>query len=115
MIIRGQSLEPIDFGGLNILDYTAETGFGISLASIDVPPGAKHPRCRSTRSDKYYLVTRGCVRFVVGDETTELAKGDFCFVEQGITFSYENVSSSPVSLVLVHLPPFELSAEVFVD
>lgn len=115
MLIRKSSLEPIDFDGLSIFDYTANADLGSSLATIDVPPGGRHPRAWSRRSDKYYFVTNGRVRFTIDDETSELTKGDFCFVRQGVVFSYENVSSEPAGLILVHTPAFELSAEVFVE
>jgi mannose-6-phosphate isomerase-like protein (cupin superfamily) len=60
-------------------------------------------------------VTQGQVQFTVDDETSELTKGDFCFVRQGLVFSYMNVSNEPAGLIVVHTPEFELSAEVFVD
>lgn len=115
MITRRNSLEPIDFDGLRILDYTANANLDCSLATIDVPPGGRHPKAWSRRSGKYYLVTDGRVQFTVDDEIAELAKGDFCFIRQGTVFSYANVSSEPAALVLVHAPAFEMSAEVFVD
>lgn len=115
MLVRRNSLEPINFDGLSIFDYTANMELGSSLASIAVPPGGRHPRAWSRRSDKYYFVTEGRVQFTVDYKTEELAEGDFCFVRQGLVFSYENVTNRPASLILVHTPMFDLSAEVFVD
>jgi mannose-6-phosphate isomerase-like protein (cupin superfamily) len=105
----------MDFGGLSILDYTADADLGSSLATIDVPPGASHAKAWSRNSDKYYFVIHGGVRFMVGDEITDLAAGDFCFVRRGTVFSYENVNGEAAGLLLVHTPAFELAAEVFVD
>jgi mannose-6-phosphate isomerase-like protein (cupin superfamily) len=115
MIVRGSALQPIDFDGLSILDYTADAGLGSSLATIDVPPGGSHAKAWSRKSDKFYFVTRGQVRFRVGDEITDLATGDFCLVRRGTVFSYENVSRESAVLILVHTPAFDLAAEVFVD
>jgi mannose-6-phosphate isomerase-like protein (cupin superfamily) len=115
VFVRKDSLEPIDFDGLSIFDYTANAELGSSLATIDVPPGGGHPKAWCRRSDKYYFVTDGRVQFTVDDGISDLTKGDFCFVRRGIVFSYENVSNEPAGLILVHTPAFELSAEVFVD
>lgn len=115
MIVRNGGLKPIDFDGLRIFDYTVDTALTSSLARIDIPPGVRHPRAWSQRSDKYYLVTDGRLQFKVDDEIVDLEKGDFCFVKQGTVFGYENVTAEPAALVLFHTPGFELSAEVFVD
>jgi len=115
MIIRRSALQRIDFDGLGIFDYTSDANLRSSLATIDVPPGGRHGKAWSRKSDKYYFVTHGRVRFTVGDEVTDLAEGDFCFVRQGTVFGYDNTTAEPAGLLLVHTPAFELSAEVFVD
>lgn len=113
MLIRQRTLEPIDFGGLRIFDYTGEAELGSSLALIEVPSGAAHEEAWSRRSDKYYLVVSGEIQFSLRDEEFSLGPKDFCFVEQGNRFAYRNESSSPATLVLVHTPSFDLESEVF--
>ena len=113
MIVRQNSLEPIAFGGLRIFDYTAQANLGSSMALIEVPPGAVHEQAWSRRSDKYYLVVSGAIRFSLQDREFSLGPGDFCFVEQGQRFAYRNEGSAPATLVLVHSPSFELESEVF--
>lgn len=113
MIVKRDSLTPIDFGGLRIFDYTAERGLGSSLAVIEVPPAVRHAEAFSKRSDKYYLVTEGQIRFAHADRTFELNAGDFCFVRRGEHFSYSNESPRTARLVLVHTPDFRLDQEVF--
>ncbi len=113
MIRRRGSLEPIDFEGLQIFDYTGSEQRSSSLAVIEVPAGAAHAEAWSTRSDKYYLVTRGVISFVLEGESFQLAEGDFCLVEQGQRFRYCNDGPEPASLLLVHTPSFQLEAEVF--
>src|SRR5262245_60905149 len=115
MFVAGNSLAPIDFGGLRIADYTAGRSLGSSLAVIDVPSGATHAEAWSKRSDKYYLVTAGTICFVLAGEERELAAGDFCFVPRGTRFRYVNPSAAPARLVLVHTPSFDLASEVFVE
>jgi mannose-6-phosphate isomerase-like protein (cupin superfamily) len=113
MLVRQRTLEPIDFGGLRIFDYTAEAELGSSLALIEVPPRAVHDEAWSRRSDKYYLVVSGEIRFSLQGEEFPLGPRDFCFVAQGKRFAYRNEGSSPATLVLVHTPGFDLDSEVF--
>ena len=115
MIIRRATLNPIDFDGLEILDYTADVESDSSLAHIAVPPGARHAEAWSKRSDKYYLVTAGSVRFVIDGAPADLGTGDFCLIRQGQRFSYTNVESVDAALVLVHTPAFRLEDDVFSD
>ena len=115
MFVAGTSLKPIDFAGLRIFDYTAGHDLSSSLALIDVPSGARHAEAWSRRSDKYYLIVAGAILFVLDGVETELTTGDFCLVPQGSRFRYSNLTPSPARLVLVHTPPFDPSAEVFVE
>ncbi len=112
MIIRKESLEPIDFEGLQIYDYTSERQTSSSFAVIEVPACARHRLAKSNRSDKYYYVVEGIVRFHLQGSEYELRKGDFCLVKQGEAFSYRNDTGEPARLVLVHTPSFDLGAEV---
>jgi mannose-6-phosphate isomerase-like protein (cupin superfamily) len=114
MLLSRSAMSPIDFHGLRIFDYTAGASLGASVAAIEVAPGAKHAEAWSRRSDKYYLVSSGAIRFVLDGEPHVLKAGDFCFVKQGRRFSYSNETSELATLVLVHTPNFDLREEVFV-
>jgi mannose-6-phosphate isomerase-like protein (cupin superfamily) len=113
MIVRHGTLAPIEFDGLEIRDYTAEEEVSSSVAEITIPPGVRHKRAWSRRSDKYYYVVEGTLDFVVGDETYILSGGDVCVIPQGVRFSYENKARSTARAVLVHTPGFDLAEEVF--
>ena len=113
MILRGESVAPIEFDGLRILDYTAGLESSSSLAHIHAPPGARHALSWSTRSDKVYYVLSGPVHFYVEGEETVLGRGDVCIVPKGQRFWYENRSNAPVEMILVHTPSFRLEAERF--
>src|SRR5262245_52207716 len=106
---------PIDFQGLRIFDYTAGQHVGASLAVIEVPAGVRHAEAWSRRSDKYYLVLAGDIRFVLDGETRVLAAGDFCLIRRGHHFSYSNDGPEASTLLLVHEPSFDLNEEVFLD
>ena len=114
MLLTRTAMSPIDFRGLRIFDYTAGQSLGSSVAMIEVAPRARHAEAWSRRSDKYYLVTGGELRFVLEGEPHTMKAGDFCFVRQGRRFSYSNDGPEPATVVLVHTPSFDLEQEVFV-
>jgi mannose-6-phosphate isomerase-like protein (cupin superfamily) len=115
MVLSRDSMSPIDFAGLRIFDYTAGQPFDSSVAAIEVSCGARHAEAWSRRSDKYYLVTAGAIRFVLEGKPHLMAAGDFCFVKRGQRFSYSNEGTEVATLVLVHTPSFDLGDEVFVE
>lgn len=113
MIVKADSVDPIDFGGLRILDYTSKLDNSSSFAVITVPPGAGHPEAWSERSDKYYYVAGGSVDFTLSGKPHMLSAGDFCIIPQGQRFSYQNTGTKEVQLYLIHTPSFDLDSEVF--
>ena len=116
MIVRKSDAVAINFEGLRIFDFTGgQQGLSSSLALIDVPAGCDHAQAWSKRSDKYYLVVNGTIRFVLENKVFDLNAGDFCLVRQGEKFSYSNMQNSDAQLVLVHTPSFDLESEVFVE
>ena len=113
MIVRQGSVESIPFGGLQIHDYTEGRATSSSLAVVHVPPGADHPESYSRRSDKYYYILAGRLRFALDGQEHDLTPGDFCLVGQGQRFWYENRGQEPAVLLLVHTPCFDVESEVF--
>jgi mannose-6-phosphate isomerase-like protein (cupin superfamily) len=113
MKIERVSVQPIDFDGLEIRDYTADRDGGSSFAEIIVPAGIRHRRAWSMRSDKYYFGLQGKLTFTIGDQAVELAAGDLLIIRQGDRFSYENRTEEVAKVLLVHTPSFDLSQEVF--
>jgi mannose-6-phosphate isomerase-like protein (cupin superfamily) len=115
MKIERDALEPIDFEGLEIRDYTAGTEVSSSVAEITVPAGARHRLAWSNRSDKYYYMIEGSLSFVLGVTTIELNVGDCCIIRKGDRFSYSNPTGERATVLLVHTPSFDLAEEVFED
>jgi len=115
MVIRGSSVEPFDFDGLNIFDYTGARNTSCSLAIVEAPPGSRHREAWSERSDKYYFVLSGKIRFTVDGTAYDLGKGDFCLVPQGQHSFYRNVTDESSTLMLIHSPRLDLEAEVFAE
>jgi mannose-6-phosphate isomerase-like protein (cupin superfamily) len=115
MIIRHDSIDPFDFGGLEIRDYTAGQDTSSSFGVITVPAGASHAESWSRRSDKYYYVVAGSVEFTLEGKVYALSAGDLCIVAKGAHFSYRNSGPREARLHIVHTPSFDLGSEVFVE
>ena len=115
MIVRRDSVEPIEFSGLQIRDYTAKNDAEASFAVIEVPPTTKHPEAYSKRSDKYYYVQSGRILFTLDGNILNLSAGDLCLVYRGHHFSYENGTQDPATMILFHSPSFALGSEVFIE
>ncbi len=115
MLLSRSEMSPVDFDGLRIFDYTAGQSLDASVATVEVAPGGRHAEAWSRRSDKYYVVGSGQLRFVLEGRAHTMTAGDFCLVKKGRRFSYSNDSPEPATLVLVHTPSFDLREEVFVD
>ncbi len=113
MMIAKSSITEIDFDGLKIVDYTSGSETSSSLAEITILPGVAHRKAYSKRSDKYYYVVCGHVRFDVEEVSYRLDPGDLCVILKGQRFSYRNESEESARVVLVHTPAFDLESEVF--
>jgi mannose-6-phosphate isomerase-like protein (cupin superfamily) len=113
MKIARSTLEPFDFEGLGIVDYTAGRDLSSSVAEVIVAAGVRHRRAWSTSSDKYYLVLEGLLTFEVDGQFFKLEAGDCCIVRQGTHFSYRNTSNATARTLLMHTPRFDLEAERF--
>jgi len=115
VIIRRDAIEPFDFHGLTIRDYTAGLETASSFGVMTVPPSASHSEAWSRRSDKTYYVLAGSIEFTLDGTHMVLYEGDLCIVARGKHFSYRNPGPNAARLCIVHVPSFDLDAEVFVD
>jgi mannose-6-phosphate isomerase-like protein (cupin superfamily) len=110
--VEDDAVTPFDWHGITIRDYAgvAPTA-SASVAHLRVAPGVAHGRGRSTRCDKYYVVLDGNVHFRVGEREADVHPGDLLFVEKGEWFEYENRGAADVTMLLVHVPPYDDDAE----
>jgi mannose-6-phosphate isomerase-like protein (cupin superfamily) len=111
MFLCANQVTPFEWNGLAISDRTATVALSSSIAIIDVPPGARHPRAWSDRSDKYYVVIEGDLRFEVKNEASDLGPADVCVVLRGDPFEYANTGALPARVALFHTPRFDGDAE----
>ena len=99
--------------GLQIRELTPVGLESASVAEIEVPPGSRHETARSTRSDKVYICIQGKVTFRVENSGVELETGDVLLIKKNEWFDYVNDTESPVKMVLLHIPPFDINSEEF--
>jgi len=114
VIIRRNDAEIVELEGFRVLDYGRERELSSSLAHVEVAPGARHPRGRSTRSDKYFYLLSGHLHAETDVQgSLELRAGDMWLVPCGEQWWYENVSDEPAVFVLCQTPSLRMDAEVF--
>ena len=109
------SAVPFYFDGLGIRELTPTSLKSASIATIDVPPGARHRTARSSRSEKLYVCLDGPLTFVVKDREIALDPLDVLHIPMREWFSYYNESGKPAKLLLIHIPPFDLDSEEFLE
>lgn len=114
VFLKQRDMEPLEFEGLQIRDYTSSVDCSSSLAVVVVPSNGSHPPACSERSDKYYLVVEGAVSFTVGNYRAILEELDACLVRRGEVFSYRNHTRKTARLVLLHTPPYDHRFEKFI-
>ncbi|MCY4581395.1 MAG: cupin domain-containing protein [Chloroflexi bacterium] len=108
-----RNVVPFEFGGLMIRDPALASLTSASVALIDVPPGVSHPKAKSVESDKLYVCVSGALAFTVGGTRIALETSDLLVIPRGEWFGYENRGESTATVLLVHVPPFNLESEVF--
>lgn len=108
-----RNVAPFDFGGLVIRDPALASLASASVALIDVPPGVSHPRAKSVESDKLYVCVSGTLSFTVGGTPVEMGPLDLLVIPRDEWFEYENRGDATATVLLVHIPPFNLDNEVF--
>ncbi len=114
MLVKENQVDPFDFDGLQIKDYTANLDENSSFATITVQPHISHKLSWSKRSDKYYYIISGKINFQINNQEYVLSDGDFCIIKKGEKFNYKNESDEIVKMVLVHTPNFQLDQEVYI-
>ena len=112
---RLQNVTPIDFMGLLIRDPALESMPSASVAHIEVAPGVSHPRAKSTMSDKLYICIDGSLAFTVAGRRVEVEPTDLLVIQTNEWFEYENVGTKIATILLIHVPPFDLESEVFFE
>ena len=110
---RLQNVTPFDFAGLLIRDPDLASIASASVAHIEVAPGVSHPKAKSTVSDKIYICIDGSLVFTVGDTRIEIQPIDLLVIQKEEWFEYKNVGSDTATVLLIHVPPFDLGGEVF--
>ena len=110
---RLQDVAPFDFMGLLIRDPVLDSTSSASVALIKVAPGVSHPQAKSPKSEKLYICIEGSLVFVVDGNRVEVEPIDLLVIRKNEWFEYKNVSTKSATVLLIHVPPFDLGSEVF--
>ena len=113
ILVELERIKPFDFDGLQIRDFIPGLLDSVSVAFIEVPPGVAHPKAKSTRSDKIYFCIEGRVQFKSEGKGFELKPKSLLVIGKLEWFEYSNKGCSSASLLLLHIPSFDLNSEVF--
>lgn len=115
MQVHYESVVPFDFQGLQIRELTPERLETASIAEVEVPPGARHQEAQSRKRDKVYVCVMGMVSFQIAGQKLILKHGDVLLVPKDEWFEYHKGASEIARLVLLHVPPFDLASEEFLE
>lgn len=108
-----RNIIPFDFRGLQIRELAPKELKSVSVAEIQVPPGARHETARSTKCDKLYIGVEGTVLFRVENRASRLEPGDLLLIRKNEWFDYGNDGDKTAKVILIHVPPFDLECEEF--
>ncbi len=82
----------------------ADTGGAYSLFEDRSDPGQGTPAHLQRYEDETFFVLEGTYRFLVGDQTVDLAAGGYAFVPRGTVHAARNVGAGPVRLLAAFVP-----------
>lgn len=109
--VNYSEITPFSFYDLVIRELSPKGCETLSVAEVRVPPGAAHPKARSTKSDKLYICISGAVTFELNGESKILTSLDVLLIPAVQWFSYRNDGIAECRLLLVHVPPFDIANE----
>lgn len=77
------------FGGLAVIRATAaDTGGQLTIVEVTEPPGAEAPLHVHHREDEAFYILEGSATIQVGDQTFDVAAGDYAFGPRDIPHRY---------------------------
>lgn len=109
--------EPIDIrlGQLQIryLRDGAQAG-EVGFFELTVPPGSNVPPPHShSGNDEVVYVLEGTLRYRVGEETRDLAPGDWMYTPRGTVHAFSNPHAAPARALVTNTP--DIGAQYFRD
>lgn len=87
---------PVLSDQLRLLLRSADSPSQMSAMVVEVPPGGFVPPHRHGREEEGYFVLDGELSLTIGDETRQLAAGDFGHVLPRTVHAYANHGAAPV-------------------
>lgn len=78
---------------------TADSGGGLALLEVEIPPGTLVKPHNHSREDEYSLVLAGTVGVRVGDRTLEAGQGAYLVKPRGTPHAMWNAQSTPAKVL----------------
>jgi quercetin dioxygenase-like cupin family protein len=106
----------IAIGGLEIryLVDGVESGAGMGVFELTVPPGARVPPAHSHRdNEEIVYVLDGVLRYTVDDETRDLTAGQRMYTPRGSVHAFSNPHATPAKALIMLTP--DIGAGYFRD
>ena len=82
----------------------ADTGGAYSLFEDRSDPGQGTPAHLQRYEDETFFVLEGTYRFLVGDQTVDLAAGGYAFVPRGTVHAFTNIGDASARLLVLVTP-----------
>jgi quercetin dioxygenase-like cupin family protein len=88
---------------VRFLCESEHTDGAFSMMEVMLPQGAGPPPHHHDWDEAYY-VADGRVRFLLGDQTHEVAAGDFLYAPAGIVHGFSGLSETPARVLILDAP-----------
>jgi quercetin dioxygenase-like cupin family protein len=83
---------------------TADSGGGLAMLEVEIPPGTLVKPHNHTREDEYSLVMAGTVGVRVGDRVLEATAGSYLVKPRGTPHAMWNAQSGPAKVLEILSP-----------
>lgn len=108
-VVTAGAGEPLEVGPtqIRVLEDGSRTDNRIGAVASVMPAGvAGPPPHRHLMHDETFLVTRGTLRFTLGDTHRDATVGDYVVVPVGAPHTFANVSDAPVEFFSTFTPAY---------
>ena len=81
-----------------------QTGGELGVALVTQPPGIAPPLHRHTNESEAFFVLEGTLTYRAGDETYDMAAGDFVWLPKGLPHAFRITGNSPARMLALTNP-----------
>lgn len=93
-----------EFSGISAEILLGGDAAPMTVMEMTVAPGTGAPAHISFNEDKVFVITYGCLLFLIGEARLQANVGDHVFVAKGDIHSFLALSKSPARMTLISTP-----------